>query len=672
MASMNTLTEPWNAVQFGKWVANGGVLVLEQMPGPGYDVTKRNTADMRFLPSPAGVITSVAAYDLTGAELSTTVTPPTVFPGSIDLTLHTVDADPNGDALEWSLSQTWGLQARYRQGGTWFYLRTLTYSPTAHAWWRIREQDGLVLWELSPDGIVWSTATAWLPTLPITALYVTLRANYEPGDEGDPIPSGRAKFGPLNLLPAPPADVPTIISQDGVPYLAVDVQPDNTTGTFLLGDLAVDGDGSQLDGTDRLAWSSDAAGSWENVVCHVQSVRLVRGVSQLAGPLTTVDAGLLTVVLSDTDRRFDPTENADAIHVGTPVRVRAWGYDLAGELWNAVLFTGTIDGLPVKYLPDDPPQVTLSASDLVAHMVAAGGAGRDVPIGAGDNLLQRAERLLEEMGESGERIALDVDHAPYAASHPAASLARPWEELLAAQDAELGRVWVNAGNQLVVRTRFSELSGPVRGTFSDVHGDADPGTVHCCYSDLDAAHDTDQVTNRAVGSRRVAATPPEPAVVTVEDTDSVGRWRPHVTERMALEVETDAQTAAWAEDLVELAGAPSLQVRYISPSPPRDDLDLALEAWPAVCGTDLGDRWVTRYHPAVGPVVDRTVGVLGITHEITPEDWLVTFVTADAAPATPGNPLGVFILDDSDLDSGDVLAPHTAQPAGFVEWSGTL
>lgn len=664
MASLNTLLEPWLAVDAARWTATAGVLVVA--PAPGTVVG----AQMRFTPMPAGSVTSVAAtWDLTGAQLACSVTPPSVFPGSIDMTLHTT-ADPAGDGMEWSLSQFGGLVARYRKAGTWFTLRTLVYSRSDHQWWRIREQDGLVLWELSPDGIVWSTVAVWLPTLAITALRVTLRANYVPGDPGDPIPTGRAVFGPLNILPAPPVDPVTIISQDGVPYLAIDVQPDNITGTFLLGDLAVGGDGSLLDGDDRLGWSSAAAGAWENVVCDVQTVRLLRGVSQLAGPLTTVDVGLLTIILSDTERRFDPSENADAIHVGTPVRVRAWGYNVAGDMWNAVLFTGTIDDVPVRYLADDPPQVTLTATDLVAEMVQWRSAGRTVPAGAGDDLRLRAERLLAEMGQAGSRMALDVDWSSYAASHPGTALAQPWEELLAAQDAELGRVWVNAANQLVTRTRFSELSGPVRGTFSDVHGDADAGTVHCCYRDLNATHGTDQVTNRAVGARRVVATPPDPLVVTAEDTASVARWRPHVTERMALEVQTDAQTTRWAQDLVALAGQPEMQVQQVMPHPPRDDLDTALEAWPAVCGTDLGDRWVTRYHPAVGPVVDRTVGVLGILHEVTPQDWLVTFVTADATPATPGNPLGVFILDDSDLDSGDVLAPHTAQPAGFVEWTG--
>jgi hypothetical protein len=53
----------------------------------------------------------------------------------------------------------------------------------------------------------------------------------------------------------------------------------------------------------------------------------------------------------------------------------------------------------------------------------------------------------------------------------------------------------------------------------------------------------------------------------------------------------------------------------------------------------------------------RTVGVLGIEHEITPEGWSIVWHTVEAP--TPGvNPTGWFALDVSDMDTGDLLAPY--------------
>lgn len=649
MPSLATFTEDWS--DLAAWAAGTGASVAAGHLQLTYHVSN------------VGYVHSAGhAWDLTDAGVATYLQPPADATAT-QLVLHADPANPDGDSVRWTFEDAGGLRAEYSAGGVSWVGAWMPYSPVAHRWLAIRGRDGLVTWDVSADGIEWLTVANWLPTFLVTALTITLRTVYAAG----PAPAGPAVFGPLNMLPERPVDPATVIDQDGVPFLAVDVQPDNITGTFTV-------DVSEVGGPDLLGWSSTAAGSWENVVCDVASVRCVRGASDLAGPLTTVDAGLLAITLSDTERRFDPTVNADAIRPGTPVRIRAWGYDLAGDRWDAVLATATIDtdGLSVAFQPEGPPQVTISASDLVAELVGWRSPGNDPPVGAGDSLLQRATRILQQMGRNPlEHIAQDVDSTGYAASHPAAPLAQPWEELTAAKDAELGRVWVNAANQLVVRTRRSALSGPVRGTLSDVHADADAGTVHCCYRDLGAVLDARQTTNRAIATRRAVATPPDPATFIVEDTASVGRWQPQVAERGALEVETDTQAAAWAEDLVALASAVGLRVDTVAPHPSREDLDNALDAWPAVCRTDLGDRWVVRYHPAVGPVVDRTVGVLGVTHEITPDEWLVTLVTAEATTATPGNPSGRFIVGDSEVGSGDVLVPSGAQlaSAGFLGWT---
>lgn len=465
-------------------------------------------------------------------------------------------------------------------------------------------------------------------------------------------------------------DPSTIIGEADAPNLALDVLPDNVPGTFLL-------DVSELDGLDRLGWGAEG---WANVVCDVTSVRSTRGATRLQGALTRAEAGNLTITLRDTERRFDPTINADAIHPGVMVRLRVWGTvpngtDTDGtpleQPWTAVLFTGRIGGdYAVAYQQAGPPVVTFTAVDVIGPLSQYRSVGRADPgIGAGDDLLERVARVVDEVGLPPETVSANVDTG-YVATMPASNLTAGWDDIGAAVDAELGRVWVSATDQLVVRSRGSELSGPVRGTLSDWHGetaDGDETGVHCCYTDPVVRFGTDQLVNRAIGARRVprpagGGAVPTSSIVQVDDEYSQTRWTngtPVTHEDRSLELDTDAQLRPWAESLVLAASEPELRVDEVTARPSG----AGPEAWRAVCETDIGDRWFYRQHPEVGETILETLGVLGIAHNITPEGWTVTFTTVKAPTPGEGNPRGWFMLGDastdyaSELDSGDVLAP---------------
>jgi hypothetical protein len=86
-----------------------------------------------------------------------------------------------------------------------------------------------------------------------------------------------------------------------------------------------------------------------------------------------------------------------------------------------------------------------------------------------------------------------------------------------------------------------------------------------------------------------------------------------------------------------------------------------------VCSTDVGDRWLLRHHPEIGPEIARTVGVLGIEHEIAPDGWSVTFTTVPAPTPGDENPSGWFAVNVSELDGDDVLAPFGG-PVPAVPW----
>lgn len=451
---------------------------------------------------------------------------------------------------------------------------------------------------------------------------------------------------------------------DGAPNVAIDVLPDDAAGTFQL-------DVSLLDDPELLGWAFDG---WVNVVCNVRRVATRRGASRAQGPLTRTETGTCTVVLEDTERRFDPTVNADAIHPGIAFRVRAWTAEYLEDAWSATLFTGRIGAdLTVAYQQSGAPVVSFTATDVIAVLARYGSTGRADPgVGAGDTLRGRVDRVVAELGLDPWVVSGDSDTA-YAATMPHSSLAKGWADVTAAVDAELGRVWVNAFDELVVRSRGSLLTGPVRGTLSDWHGETvGDDTVHCCYRDPSVVYGTESLTTRAIGARRVprpadGSTPAASAVVQIDDAYSTARYTegtPAAYENRSLELQTDAQLTPWAEALLLATSRPELRVDKVGPAPEG----VGFPAWQAVCETDIGDRWSYRQHPQIGATIALTLGVSGIEHDIAPDGWWVTWTTELAPTPGVGNPSGWVILDVSDLDSGDVLAPF----GGTVPGSGAL
>lgn len=437
-------------------------------------------------------------------------------------------------------------------------------------------------------------------------------------------------------------DPATLIAATGAPNLAVDVGIGTAgRGDFVIGD-------SQLDGVDQLGVGN---GSWVNVVCDVTDVHITRGATRLQGLLTRAEAGECVVTVTDTDRRLDPSLNGDAVHRGTPFRVRVWGTSPAP--WSAVLFTGRIGKVAATYSRTDPPTVTVIASDAIGSTLAPwSSAGRADPgVGAGDDLADRVQRVLAEMGAT-TTIAADSDIAFLATLAPS-NLAAGWDDITDAADAELGRVWVNAADELVLRARGSQLSGPIRGTLSDWHGEAlDDAEVHCCYTDPAVVYGAEMLVNGVYATRRIpedgTTPPPVSALVALADDYSRARYGPAVVDRKArpLELQTDAQLDPWARALLYAGTEPELRVDQVTPAPWGADDDGA--AWRAVCATDIGDRWIFRLHPEFGPAVAGTVGVLGIEHTITPEGWETVWTTTEAG-AGSWFTVGASVLDDIDL-----------------------
>jgi len=106
---------------------------------------------------------------------------------------------------DWNNALTWWyengrLHAMYFVNGQQTTLTSLTYSPSIHVWWRIREAFGTVYWDTSTDGTSWTTQASVSSSrlFSIDAVNIVLAART--WASGSPEP-GTARYSNLNVGP---------------------------------------------------------------------------------------------------------------------------------------------------------------------------------------------------------------------------------------------------------------------------------------------------------------------------------------------------------------------------------------------------------------------------------------------------------------------------------------
>lgn len=407
----------------------------------------------------------------------------------------------------------------------------------------------------------------------------------------------------------------------------------------------------QLDDPSRGKLNTGTLGSgaadepvWTDVTAWAQSGTVNRGATRVDGPIVQYDPSTCSVVLDNTDRRFDPN-NLDGPYVdplnGTTlvtamraVRIRAlW----AGVYYN--LFRGLVDMWDVQW--DDPSDslCTLTATD--AFKVLAGIDRTAVtPLGGGEDTGARINRVLDSAGwPAADRSIATGDSTLQETDLSGDALA----ELRLDADSEIGELYMDGAGRVVFRNRRALLedtrSTVSQGSFGDLVGEIP-------YRDLSIA------TDDATFYNEVTVTRAGGAEQTAVDTASQALFY-RKTYRPGTDpiLQTDADALAYAQWLLHVSADPELRFVSATLDPRYQPTDL----YPQVLGREIGDRvTITRRPPGGGDPIVRDQFIRGISHSFAGLDWTTTWTFQDA------DRYGSFLVLDhatlGKLTSGNALA----------------
>jgi hypothetical protein len=369
----------------------------------------------------------------------------------------------------------------------------------------------------------------------------------------------------------------------------------------------------------------DFAFTWTDVTAYVRSGQINRGSSRSDGVLVRYEASTASVVLSNLDARFDPTNlsgpyvwgSGSQILPGVPFRIRS-SYGAGYYLWR-----GFADSWDLAY-PDGAKDAicTLSGTDATKALDGLAATAYTPPAELSGS---RITGLLSLWGFTGDVDAGNSTMQGYAVDNPST-----WAEMQLVADSELGELYVNGGGTVVFRQRdalFTDArSVTSQGTFGDVVGELRYQDVHLINDDVQLKNLV-HITNLGGGEQ------------TASDTDSRTYFGDHEFSRTGLLLTTDAEAADYAGYVVGLSSGARVEagvvklygdtrVDSLTIDPRRDPTNLN----PQVLGRELGDRITVKLRPpgrAASPI-SRDAFIRGIAHSFTPDSWSTVWALQDA------------------------------------------
>ncbi|MFC3986783.1 hypothetical protein [Streptosporangium jomthongense] len=336
-----------------------------------------------------------------------------------------------------------------------------------------------------------------------------------------------------------------------------------------------------------------------------------RGSSRIDSPIIRYEAGTATVVLNNTDRRFDPTNTAGPYVSGgrsqvtpmRPIRIRA--------TWNSTtynVFRGFVDQWDVDWVADVYSEVTVRATDGFKVLrnkkrpaVAA--------VGAGETTGARITRVLNSAGWSAtDRVIATGNSTVQATTLEGDALS----ELQAVADSEIGELYIDGAGRVVFRNRQAVLTDTRSNTVQTTFG-ATPGVAAPCVARIN----TDDATlYNEVRAQRTGG-----VEQLLGDSASQDEFLTRTFQASELQLQDDTTVGNYASWILYVSKDP--EVRF-------DEIEIHAHAdptlFPQVLAREIGDRIrIVRRPPGGGTAITRDVFIRGIAHVKGPATWITTW-----------------------------------------------
>lgn len=417
-----------------------------------------------------------------------------------------------------------------------------------------------------------------------------------------------------------------------------------STGQYLtIGDTT-----RGLIGTGLIAPNGIGAlgGVWTDVTAYMRSWSVSRTSTRTGSALVTYEPGTATIVLDNTDRRFDPTNLDGPYADGNQTQVTPMRAVRIRAIWDDVeypIFHGFADRWDVAWFDPGYAEATLTATDAMKVLRRIQRTAAAVA-GAGELTGPRMTRILDSAEWGDADRDLDTGTVTLIDSSGEGD---PWTEMQLVADTEIGDLFVDPAGRVVFKDRAARTGDSASALSQATFGDEDDDLP---YKALTISYDDSAFFNQVKATRAPASEVDTPVEQVANDATSQALYLISTYDRTDLVMQTDAQAATWASYVLSRSSQPELRFDEVTIEPLVQPADLL----PQVLGRQFRDRiTIRRSPPGGGARIERMSWIRGVEHQGKQGEWSTTW---ELQQADDGRAPAPALMDRSALLKRRVVA----------------